>query len=205
MKTFLAASLVVVGLSPVLHAQSPTKPITNAELRAKVAALQRDIEGLQRDQRLLMMACQAGPVVPAPMVDTPAAMVAALAAGVSRVAEIEASNQRDREYELQQQRLENAAWYVKDVDFGITESNRVFIRYGWKVTIKNGIPRPQTFDLVVQFLNKEDLVIDSVRLYRQGIAAQDEKTITGDVLISMPGALNVTSVKAMATRHPNAP
>jgi hypothetical protein len=90
---------------------------------------------------------------------------------------------------------------VRNPDFGVTEANRIFVRYGWKVTVKNGIPRPQIFDVVVQFLNARGLVIDTARLYQQGIAGQDEQTIQGDKLISQPGAQQVASISIVAIRQ----
>src|SRR4030095_10913170 len=102
----------------------------------------------------------------------------------------------------QQRRLENAAWFVKDVDFGVTEQNRVFVRFGWKVTVKNGIPRPQTYDVEVQFLDSRGLVVTTDRLYLQTISAQDEQTLRSDALISLPAGSAVAGVRAVARRHP---
>ena len=55
--------------------------------------------------------------------------------------------------------------------------------------------------MTVQFLNKDDLVIDSGRLGVQTIKAFEEQDVTGDVVIRLPAALNVASAKAIINRH----
>jgi hypothetical protein len=190
MKSLLGALVLAVGLLPALDAQAPvpSPPLTNAALHAKVAALEQELATLQRDYQQLLTGCPSPSPAPA---DTE---VADRLAATLHTAAI------DDEQRLQQERLENESWYVKDLGFGVTEANRVFMHYAWKITVKNGIPRPQTFDVVVQFLDERDLVVDTARLYGQRIAAQDEQMITGDKLVSMPGALRVTQVKAVAIR-----
>ena len=54
-------------------------------------------------------------------------------------------------------------WYVKSVDFGVTEANKVFIRFRWKVVIHNGIDRAQAFDLAAPFIDDRDFVVDTDR------------------------------------------
>jgi len=45
-------------------------------------------------------------------------------------------------------------------------------------------------------------VVDTARLYRQVIVAQDEQTLRGDALISARAAPAVTQIHAVATRRP---
>jgi hypothetical protein len=92
-------------------------------------------------------------------------------------------------------------FWIASVNYGITENTAAFMRFGWKVRVHNGLGRNEVFDLTVQFLNKDDLVIDSGRLGVQTIKAFDEQDVTGDVVIRMPAALNVTSAKAIINRH----
>jgi hypothetical protein len=147
------------------------------------------------------------PVPPSEVVPTPPPSVASSTSELLERAKMAAEQQALEEYNRrealqQQRRLEDAAWFITDVDFGVTEQNSVFVRFGWKVTVKNGIPRPQTYDVEVQFLDSRGLVVDTARRYRQTIAAQDEQTLRGDALISVPAAFGVTQVNAIARRHP---
>ncbi len=57
----------------------------------------------------------------------------------------------------------------------------------------------QAFDLTVQVLDTDGFVIDTAGAYSQTVGAFDERTLTGDRLVSMPGALRVAQVKATAT------
>lgn len=89
---------------------------------------------------------------------------------------------------------------IKKVTFGVTEQNRVFVRYGWVVTITNGTgDTAKRFDLELQFLDARGLVIDKKREYGQVIAAFAEQDFRGDALISLPGASNVAAVNAVVT------
>ena len=55
----------------------------------------------------------------------------------------------------------------------------------------------------MQFLDKDNLVIEIDRLKNQSIAALDDHTMQGNKLIPMPGALQVVRVTVIATRHPD--
>jgi len=176
-----------------LFAQSPTY----AELRAKVAALETEVAGLRRDYQIILGACP----VPAPMPASVDSAADRLAHVIQQAQQVSLDADNRAAWQRQQDELENAAFWVNSVDFAATESNKTWVRYGWKITIKNGIPRTQTFDLELQFLDKDDFVVDTKNLYRRTIAAYDQQTITGDNLVSMPGALRVSRVKAIVTRR----
>jgi hypothetical protein len=75
------------------------------------------------------------------------------------------------------------------------------MRFGWKVTVRNGLGRSEVFDISVQFLDKNDLVIATAALGVQTIRAYDEQAVTGDVIIRLPAALNVASAKAVVNRR----
>jgi hypothetical protein len=197
MKTLLSALLITAGVSTTLRAQTRITSPTYAELQAKVAALEQDNAGLRRDYQTLLTTCTAPPP-PAAAPDS--SFDEQLARATAAIEQAGRDATTSIEQDRQQREMDDASWIVKDVDFAVTESNRVFLRFGWKVTIKNGIRTAQAFDLTVQFLDRNGFVIDTARVYRQAIAAYDERTITGDALVSMPGALSVAKVKAIATR-----
>jgi hypothetical protein len=97
--------------------------------------------------------------------------------------------------------VDDDLFWIASVNYGITETTAAFMRFGWKVRIHNGLGRNEVFDVTVQFLNKDDLVIDSGRLGVQTIKAFEEQDVTGDVVIRLPAALNVASAKAIINRH----
>jgi hypothetical protein len=178
--------------------QAPSAPsgaLPNAtEAADRIATIEKEIARLRTENEMLRTTSVARPSV----TDTTTADRLETAVAAFQQSQLDAANRRAQQE--QNERLENASWYVKDATFGTTEVNSVFIRYGWAVTVKNGISRAQTFDLAVQFLDKNGLVIDTSHVYGRGIAAQDEQTIRGDALIRLPAALNVASVQAVATR-----
>jgi len=186
-------------LSANLWAQQPTRRLTSAELQAKVAALEQELGNVQRDYQLLLTTCQAPAAIRTVADANAAAERLALAAKDLQNAQANAENRAEQ---LQhQQRVQDDLWRVKSVDYGITESNRIFIRFGWTVTISNGLDTTQAFDVTVQFLDKHGLVVDSQRKYGVVVGAFDEGTIRDSALVSMPGALNVASVHAVASRR----
>jgi hypothetical protein len=66
MKTLFVVCLLTVGLGAGLHAQAPARPLTPTELRAKVAALEQTLAGMQHDFELIVTTCH-GDVAPAPV------------------------------------------------------------------------------------------------------------------------------------------
>jgi hypothetical protein len=89
---------------------------------------------------------------------------------------------------------------VVSVDYEIVESNKIFTSYGWTLTLSNGLDRAQAFDVTLQFLDRNGSVIDTDREDNETIDAYAQRTLTGSHAISMPGALNVASMRAVAKR-----
>jgi hypothetical protein len=90
---------------------------------------------------------------------------------------------------------------ILDVTYGVTETTVTNLRFGWKVTILNDLGRNEAFDVTVQFLDKNDLVIGTGHLGFQTIRAHDRQSINGDAIIALPAALNVVSAKAVINRQ----
>lgn len=178
--------LLLLMLAAPLHAQVPADP------QATIAALRQELANVQRDYQLLLTTCQA---------PKPPTFEEQLQAAKTAIDTVGLQAQNDVAFDAQQKRLEDQSFYVKDVTYAVTESNRIYVRYGWKVTVKNGIPRPQIFDVTVQFLNAAGFVVDTARQFNQGVPAQDEVTLTGDSLITYPSAFAVATVKAIITRR----
>jgi hypothetical protein len=192
-KRFVAActasivSIVLFALSADLRAQSPATPRTNAELRTRVAELEQqllkllgDHQRLESDYKVLLTATCPTPS-PAPLFMSPPAPTTPIASTATPETDLPPG-------------------FIKSVEFGVTERNRVFWRYAWNVTVYNGgSDRRHTFDVVMQFLDQNGLVIDTDRAYRQTVDAFAERTLRGAALVGLPEAVNVASVHAIVT------
>jgi len=179
----LLAALAICGSVTHLHAQqSSMKPSTNAELRARVATLEAEITRLQRDYELVLATCQQVP--------------AAEPRSAPPVGRLE-REVTPRLPEPSQPTGTDHSWFLRSLDYGVIETNRVFSRFSWAVTLNNGGgERPRAFDVTIQFLDSNGLIIDTDNLYRQVVGAFGEETFRGSALVRMPSALNV--VKAVA-------
>ena len=109
--------------------------------------------------------------------------------------------QAERDEIRKTRNVDDDLFWIASVNYGITENTAAFMRFGWKVRVHNGLGRNEVFDVTVQFLNKDDLVVESGRLGVQTIRAFEEQEVTGDVIIRLPAALNVASAKAIINRH----
>jgi hypothetical protein len=167
-----------------------SKPLTNAQLQAKVHALEEENAVLARNYDLLLASCRSR--VPQ---DAPPTGPSDSVAGDTVATQTTPGNVR------RPRNVDDDLFWVEDLHYGVTETTSAYLRFGWKVTVHNGLNRNEVFDVTVQFLNKEDLVIDSSRLGVQTIRALDEQTVSGDVIIRLPAALNVVSAKAVVNRH----
>ena len=98
--------------------------------------------------------------------------------------------------------VDDDLFWVEDLNYGVTETTSIYLRFGWKVTIHNGLDRNEDFAVTVEFLNKDDMVIASARLVGQAIRAFDEQTVNGDVVIAVPAAYSVASAKVTVNRYP---
>jgi hypothetical protein len=190
--TLLAASLGAQRTS------RPARPLTNAQLQAKVRALEEENASLQRDYDKLRAFCQdSGARVDQPPPDS--ASSADQAAPVTK--EAQSGPDAPAVKRRAPRNVEDDLWRIVAIDYGVTESSQQSMRFGWKVTISNGLDHTEGFDLTVQFLDKNGLVIETAREQHQTIRAFDQQTLTGDVVIRMPAALGVASAKAIANRR----
>jgi hypothetical protein len=191
--TLLAASVAAQRTT-----RGAARPLTNAQLQAKVRSLEDENASLQRDYDKLRAFCQdAGVRVdqpppdsgPSPNQAAPVTKEAQSGPGAPVVKRRAPRN------------VEDDLWRIVAIDYGVTESSQQSMRFGWKVTISNGLDHAETFDLTVQFLDKNGLVVETSREEHQTIRASDQQTLTGDVIIRMPAALGVASAKAIANRR----
>jgi hypothetical protein len=182
---------VVVLLAVSLGAQQSraTRPPTNAQLQARVRALEDENAVLMRNYDLLLASCQSQvekdahpPAADAVVHDTPSKETPG--SGVRRP-----------------RNVDDDLFRIVELNYGVTETTIGYLRFGWKVTIRNGLPRNEVFDVTVQFLDANDLVIGSSAIGAQTIRAFDEAAVTADAIIRLPAAQNVVSAKAIVNRH----
>jgi hypothetical protein len=188
---------VVTLLAVSLGAQQTTRTsraLTTKQLQAKIRDLENENATLTRNYDLLRASCQsqverdAHPAAPGdavaqntlpplPPIDTPPSVHRA------------------------PRNVDDDLFRILDVTYGVTETTVANMRFGWKVTILNDLGRNEAFDVTVQFLDKNDLVVGTGHLGVQTIRAHDRQTIDGDAIIGLPAALNVVSAKAVINRH----
>jgi len=185
----------VTLLAVSLGAQQTTRtsrPLTTKQLQAKVRDLENENATLTRNYDLLRASCQsqverdAHPAAPGdvvaqntlpPPIETPPSV------------------------HRSPRNVDDDLFRILDVTYGVTETTVTNMRFGWKVTVLNDLGRNEVFDVTVQFLDKNDLVIGTGQLGVQTIRAHDQQFITGDAIIGLPAALNVVSAKAIVNRH----
>jgi len=166
------AGLILLAIATTA---STPKPSTTAKLQARIHELERENADLARNYDVLLASCR-NHAEPA-------------ASGGS-----EAGGRRTRN-------ADDDLFWIAALNYGVTETTTAFMRFGWKVTLHNGLGRNEIFDVTVQFLTKDDLVVESGHLGVQTIRAFEEQDVTGDVIIRLPSALNVVSAKAIVNRH----
>jgi hypothetical protein len=184
--TLLAVSLAAQRTSRT------SKPPTLAQLQARINQLEDDNAVLMRNYDLLLASCQSPvernahpPAAGDPVAQDTTTARDTITGGVRRPP----------------RNVDDDLFHIVDVNYGVTETASTYLRFGWKVTIRNGLGRNEVFDLSVQFLDKNDLVIGTSTLGVQTIRAYGEEAVSGDVIIRLPAALNVASAKAVVNRH----
>lgn len=93
-------------------------------------------------------------------------------------------------------KLEEKHWKIIQIDSRVTESNDVWWRYAWKLTIRNDAGTDGSFDATIEFQDSDGFVIDSARESHLAVPAQSERTFTGYTLVSVPGATRVARTNA---------
>jgi hypothetical protein len=183
-------TLLAVSLAAQRTSRAGKSP-TNAQLQARINQLEDDNAVLMRNYDLLLASCQ-----------SPVERNAHPPAAGDPVAQ-DASTARDTPGGARRppRNVDDDLFHIVDINYGVTETASTYLRFGWKVTIRNGLGRNEVFDLSVQFLDKNDLVIGTSTLGVQTIRAFSEEAVSGDVIIRLPAALNVASAKAVVNRH----
>ena len=78
-----------------------------------------------------------------------------------------------------------------------TEQNDVWWRYGYRLTVRNNFSNTDGQWFKIQFLDAQGYVIDSTTTERTVIRPGATEIITGEKLVSLPGAARVAKLKAL--------
>ena len=79
--------------------------------------------------------------------------------------------------------------------FDVTETNSMWWRYSWKITLRNNSNRVVTASAKLQWLNGSGYEVDTDNEYNIIITANSSETITGSSLILLPQANTIDSLK----------
>lgn len=89
-----------------------------------------------------------------------------------------------------------SAYEIVSIESKVTESNSVWWRYAWKLTLKNKADRAMAVSGEIEFQDKDGFVIDSARTGQLGVSAGATEAFTGFALVRVPGAQNVARTVA---------
>lgn len=85
---------------------------------------------------------------------------------------------------------------IVDISTRVTESNSVWSKYAWKLTLKNNTDREQSVTAEIKWTDAEGFVVDTDTEYGLVIPANSEKTFNDFDLIDASVAGDIESVEA---------
>lgn len=85
---------------------------------------------------------------------------------------------------------------VASIDAKITESNSVFVKYAWILTIKNNGKQRLLFNANIEFLDADGFIVDQDFAYRLLIEPYETQKYTGAKLVNTSIAGKVTQITA---------
>lgn len=94
---------------------------------------------------------------------------------------------------------------IIDVSTRVTERNDSWWRFAWILVLRNNTSAPISASATIEFVDADGFVIDEDNEYRLGVPANSQREFTGSKLVSMPGAGNVSGVRAKAGARDAAP
>ena len=90
---------------------------------------------------------------------------------------------------------------ILDIKTRVTEEASSWWRYAWRLTVRNAADEAVEFDAHIEWHDKDGFIIDTATDRSLILDGAEEKTFTGDTLISMPSAGNVTDVVAIVLQR----
>lgn len=94
-------------------------------------------------------------------------------------------------------------WEIVSIDTRVTESNEVWWKYAWRLTLKNSSDRTQVFRATIEFQDSDGFIVDSDESDVLAVPARSEQTFTGYDLVNAEVARKVarTSAKVRKARQ----
>jgi len=90
---------------------------------------------------------------------------------------------------------------IVSVNMKVTESNDVWWKFAWRLTIKNKSESPQIFDAKIEFQDKEGFIITDHDGHNLLVPPNSQETFTGYELINARVAGNVAIVNAKVRKR----
>jgi hypothetical protein len=95
---------------------------------------------------------------------------------------------------------ENREFAIVDIDSRVTESNDVWWKYAWKLTLRNNSVAEHAFKASIEFQDKDGFVVDDDSKYGLVVPPNSEQVFTGCALIRSEVASTVTKTNAKVER-----
>jgi hypothetical protein len=74
-------------------------------------------------------------------------------------------------------------WRIVSVDTRVTESNTVWSKYAWKLTLQNDSDQPHVFRGTIEFQDSDGFIVDTGSANDMFVPAKSEQVFTGYALI----------------------
>lgn len=87
-------------------------------------------------------------------------------------------------------------WRIIEINSKVTESNTVWWRYAWRLTLANNSQKPMVFSATIEFQDADGFVIDQGSESGLVVPPGTEQTFTGYKLVSVPGAMKIQKTLA---------
>lgn len=91
---------------------------------------------------------------------------------------------------------QQAAIEIVDISTRVTESNSVWWKYAWNLTLKNNTDRDRTVTAEIKWVDADGFVVDDDTAYSLVVPANSEKTFNDYQLIDTSVAPDVEGIKA---------
>lgn len=98
-------------------------------------------------------------------------------------------------------RSSQSGFEIVDIDSKVTESNNVWWRFAWKLTLRNRSSATLVVDATIEFQDSDGFVIDEDREYSLVLSAGETKTFTGFDLINAETASKVSQLSVKVSRQ----
>lgn len=85
---------------------------------------------------------------------------------------------------------------LETIDTRATETNDVWARYAWKLSVSNSGSEPCKFNALIEWQDPDGFVIEEDNEYDLSLDAHETRTFTGFRLINYPGASRVSKIEA---------